>query len=215
MSKNFEQEYKNMINEEIQIPDLWNRIEESIEGKLPQSNPEKKAKRRPIRFYTYAKMAAGLFILIMVPAIVIVNDSVKKGMGDGIPASETAMEETTMEAAASEDVALDESESFFEAAADEDATSGMAETSEVIWVSGVQVTIESVSDEESKVDYTALVDMDPTGTFAQGERINLVEEGQEATLEFLKSYILDLSEMENQEITSWKLEAVVEELKNN
>ena len=89
MSKNFEEEYKALANEEL--PDLWNRIEagltprttalaeetkdEQIVGQINEQVKEKTKKRKMISFlYRYRTVAAAaLCAVVIIPAAIVIG----------------------------------------------------------------------------------------------------------------------------------------------
>lgn len=94
MNKNFEEAYKAEVQQNI--PDLWNRIESGL--------PEKKVKKKnPYAWIKWASLAAaGLLVVIMIPAVV--------GLGVlGITSSDTASAESvTNEIYITQDAVMEE-----------------------------------------------------------------------------------------------------------
>ena len=77
MSKNFEEEYKALADQEI--PDLWDRIEE---GLAPRSTPKEPVKKstKIVQFVRRYKgsLAAVVCVLLILPAAILISRNTKK-----------------------------------------------------------------------------------------------------------------------------------------
>lgn len=77
MSKNFEEEYKALADQEL--PDLWDRIEE---GLAPRSTPKEPVKRssKIVQFVRRYKgsLAAVVCVLLILPAAILISQNTKK-----------------------------------------------------------------------------------------------------------------------------------------
>lgn len=137
MSKNFEEEYKALADQEL--PDLWDRIEE---GLAPRSTPKEPVKKstKIVQFVRRYKgsLAAVVCVLLILPAAILISRNTKKSDAAGHIANERfrrpvvlteELESMPEEAAA----AAGEEASYPEDAAEEDfdlegATQDTAET---------------------------------------------------------------------------------------
>lgn len=77
MSKNFEEEYKALADQEL--PDLWDRIEE---GLAPRSTPKEPVKKstKIVQFVRRYKgsLAAVVCVLLILPAAILISQNTKK-----------------------------------------------------------------------------------------------------------------------------------------
>ena len=77
MSKNFEEEYKALADQEL--PDLWDRIEE---GLAPRSTPKEPVKKstKIVQFVRWYKgsLAAVVCVLLIFPAAILISRNTKK-----------------------------------------------------------------------------------------------------------------------------------------
>ena len=77
MSKNFEEEYKALADQEL--PDLWDRIEE---GLAPRSTPKEPVKKstKIVQFVRRYKgsLAAVVCVLLILPAAILISRNTKK-----------------------------------------------------------------------------------------------------------------------------------------
>lgn len=94
MSKNFEEEYKSFA--QIDLPDLWDRIEAGISEKEPVSTPGVL-----VFFRRYQTVAAALLcVMILIPAFLLmrqVGGGMSKSTTDGAPAEVVVMTEAAAE----------------------------------------------------------------------------------------------------------------------
>ena len=132
MSKNFEDAYREEVQQNI--PDLWNRIESSLPEKTPvvaaetmapeveaetiasadkrqNTNSNKKTKKNPYAWIKWASLAAaGLFLLILIPAVLGIGFlSLVSGdkMSSDMAANESCAEEPQYAADAEENMMYD------------------------------------------------------------------------------------------------------------
>ena len=77
MSKNFEEEYKALADQEL--PDLWDRI---VEGLAPRSTPKEPVKKstKIVQFVRRYKgsLAAVVCVLLILPAAILISQNTKK-----------------------------------------------------------------------------------------------------------------------------------------
>lgn len=94
MSKNFEEEYKSFA--QMDLPDLWDRIEAGISEKEPVSTPGVL-----VFFRRYQTVAAALLcVMILIPAFLLmrqVGGGMSKSTTDGAPAEVVVMTEAAAE----------------------------------------------------------------------------------------------------------------------
>ncbi len=87
MSKNFEEEYKALADQEL--PDLWDRIEE---GLAPRSTPKEPVKKstKIVQFVRRYKgsLAAVVCVLLILPAAILISRNTKKSDAAGHIANE-------------------------------------------------------------------------------------------------------------------------------
>ena len=135
MSKNFEEEYKALADQEI--PDLWDRIEE---GLAPRSTPKEPVKKstKIVQFVRRYKgsLAAVVCVLLILPAAILISQNTKKSDAADQIANERfrrpvvlteELESMPEEAAAAEEAAAYSEDAAEEASDLEGATQDTAE----------------------------------------------------------------------------------------
>ena len=109
MSKNFEQEYKALANEDL--PDLWNRIENglaprttALTDEADQDVKQEKRKAAPFWYRYRTAAAAAVCAIVIIPAVIFLGrtgreESLEFAIDNTAeaPAMDTAMEETAVE----------------------------------------------------------------------------------------------------------------------
>lgn len=135
MSKNFEEEYKALADQEL--PDLWDRIEE---GLAPRSTPKEPVKKstKIVQFVRRYKgsLAAVVCVLLILPAAILISRNTKKSDAADHIANERfrrpvvlteELESMPEEAAAAEEAAAYSEDAAEEASDLEGATQDTAE----------------------------------------------------------------------------------------
>lgn len=135
MSKNFEEEYKALADQEL--PDLWDRIEE---GLAPRSTPKEPVKKstKIVQFVRRYKgsLAAVVCVLLILPAAILISQNTKKSDAADQIANERfrrpvvlteELESMPEEAAAAEEAAAYSEDAAEEASDPEGATQDTAE----------------------------------------------------------------------------------------
>ena len=123
MSKNFEEEYKALADQEL--PDLWDRIEE---GLAPRSTPKEPVKKstKIVQFVRRYKgsLAAVVCVLLILPAAILISRNTKKSDAAGHIANERFRRPVVLteelESMPEEAAAAGEEASYPEDAAEED-----------------------------------------------------------------------------------------------
>lgn len=134
MSKDFEQAYKELAQNEV--PDLWNRIEAGLSEKSTSGKTEEQRKIKKFYFRQYAGIAAAVVCAVLIaPAVLLLSSRRTKSEGIACApemAAEGIAEEAEAEAAAEEweDVAEVAEEAVYETTeeAETEAMYDMAET---------------------------------------------------------------------------------------
>lgn len=141
MSKNFEQEYKALANEDL--PDLWNRIENGLTPRTTALTDEadqdvKQEKRKAAPFwYRYRTVAAAAACaIVIIPAVIFLGRTGREkslefanDTAEG-PAMDMAMEEIAMDAAMGE-TAVESGQEAAPETASEDMDTAVEETAEM------------------------------------------------------------------------------------
>lgn len=188
MSKNFEEEYKNLAKKEL--PDLWNRIEAGLTPRpngvcadhetyteqsekafeKQQVQNEKKPGRKPVFWYKYKSvLVAAICVIVILPTILLfsTNEKASKGSANESAAAmgaDEALEETTVEEATVEETAVEEAateDMVVEETADiaEDMTESSTETMEENVVETLEKSKqESASEEEREARKDMMTD---------------------------------------------------------
>lgn len=106
MSKDFEQAYKELAQNEV--PDLWNRIEAGLSEKSTSRKTEEQRKMKKLYFRQYAGIAAAVVCAVLIaPAVLLLSSQRTKSEGITCApemAAESIAEEAEAEAAAEEAV---------------------------------------------------------------------------------------------------------------
>ena len=161
MSKNFEEEYKALADQEL--PDLWDRIEE---GLAPRSTPKEPGKRstKIVQFVRRYKgsLAAVVCVLLILPAAILISRNTKKSDAADQIANERfrrpvvlteELESMPEEAAAAEEAAAYSEDAAEEASDLEGAAMGAAAAEEAAAYS--EDAAEEASDLEGATQDTA------------------------------------------------------------
>lgn len=137
MSKNFEEEYKALANEEL--PDLWNRIEAGLTPKttaLPEETKEqvkeqtKKQGRGKVFSFLYkyrTVAAAAVCVVIIIPAVIMLGRIGRMGRTKNWEAIDEAALDSNMSAAQSMDETTAVTEGWDESASEESAEAEAAD----------------------------------------------------------------------------------------
>lgn len=159
MSKDFEQAYKELAQNEV--PDLWDRIEAGLSERSTSEKEEGQRKIKKFYFRQYAGIAAAAVCVVLIaPAVLFLGGQSSKSAGDACApemAAEGIAEEAEAAAEEWEDVAETAEEAVYETTdeAETGTVHDMAETPVQDFAFASGGVVESVADKSRELENTA------------------------------------------------------------